>query len=177
MGVHREPDDPARGHVQDRVEEQLALVSGQFRAVAVPLLIHRARREITPDQVRRAPPSLALSSGVLAALLRSGHQMLLTHDRRDRVLTDPPPGLTQIVGDPRRTVLTVAGGEDLSDRRGQLRTPRMPRRPITVAPLVEPHRADPERPAGRGMRDLVFDPLGCDEPRHSYRLIASSTQR
>src|SRR5262249_34031051 len=143
--------------------------------VAVPLPIHCAGREITPDQVWCPPPSLALSGGVLAPLLRPGHQVLLTHDLCDGVLADPPAGLAQVVGDPRRSVLAVVSGEQLPDRRGQLRTPRMPRRAIPVAPLVEPRRAHPQRPARRGMRDLVFDPLSCDEPRHGYRLIASST--
>jgi hypothetical protein len=158
VGVHREPDQAPRAHVQDRVEEQLALVGDDLGPVAVPLLIHRAGREITPDQVRRAPPCLALSGGVLAQLLRPGHQVLLTHDRSDGLLTDPPARLAQIVGDPRRAVLAVPGGEDLPDRRAQLRTPRMPRRGIPVAPLVEPRRLTPSA------RQAVACGIPCSTP-------------
>ncbi len=50
-------------------------------------------------------------------------------------------------------------------------------RGITVAPRVEPGRADPSaRQAGR-MRDSGLVPLGGDEGRHGYRAIASVTQR
>src|SRR4051794_1329928 len=53
----------------------------------------------------------------------------------------------------------------------------MPRRRIAVPPLVEPRRADPQRPTRGGVRDLVLLPLGDDELGHRYRPIASSTQR
>src|SRR4029453_5348401 len=146
-------------------------------AVPVPLLIQPAGREIPADQIRRPPPALALPGRRLAPALGTRDQAMLAHDRCDGVLPHPPPRIAQIVGDPRRTELAVVRSEQLPDRDRQLLAPGSPRRRVTVAPLVEPGLGHAQRPAGRGMRNPVLDPLGCDEPRHGYRLIASSTQR
>src|ERR1044072_7256537 len=45
------------------------------------------------------PPSLAGAGPAAASTLAAGHQPLLGHDLRDRVLTDPPTRLPQIRGD------------------------------------------------------------------------------
>src|SRR4029453_12966201 len=103
--------------------------------------------------------------------------MLLAHDRRDGVLADPPPPLAQLGRDPWCPVAAAVRGVDLRDRRGQLFPPGPPRRRVTVTPLVEPGRADPQRATRGGVRDAVLALLGGDEPGHRYRPIASSTQR
>ena len=69
----------------------------------------------------------------------------------------------------------AANNRRIADR--QLLAAGLLRRGVPVAPLVEPRRADPQRPARHRVRDLVLDPLGRDEPGHRYRPIASSTQR
>src|SRR4051794_18863537 len=68
-------------------------------------------------------------------------------------------------------------GEQPADRDLQLLPPRVLRRPVAVAPFVEPRRADRQRPARGRLRDLMVGPLGGDEPSHGYRPIASFTQR
>src|SRR6476659_5105264 len=135
--VEGEPDDSPRTHVQDRVEEQLALISDDLSPVAIPLLIQRAGREITPNQVRRPPATVALAGGVPAPPLGPRDQALLAHDRSDGLLAHHPAGLAQIVGDPRRAELAVVRREQLLDRFAQLSTARMPRRGVPIAPLVE----------------------------------------
>src|SRR4051812_21394257 len=68
-------------------------------------------------------------------------------------------------------------GEQPADRDLQLLPPRVLRRPVAIAPFVEPRRADRQRPARGRMRDLMLGPLGGDELGHGYRPIASFTQR
>jgi len=96
-----EPHDPPRSHVQHRGQVQLALVGDDLGAVAVPLLVHRAGREVAADQVRGPPPTPARAGGTPTLLAHPGHQMLLTHDLRDGLLADPPARLAQVIGDPR----------------------------------------------------------------------------
>lgn len=105
-----EPDDPPRAHVQYRVQEQLPLVGGNLGAVAVPLAIHLVGGEVPADQVRCPPSAPALAGGLPAPLLDPGDQVLFAHDLRDGVLADPPAGLVQIGGDPRRPVPAVMLG-------------------------------------------------------------------
>src|SRR6478735_10654631 len=74
--IEGEPDDSPRTHVQDRVEEQLALISGDLSPIAIPFLIQLAGREIAPNQVRRPPPALALPGGAPAPPLGPRDQAL-----------------------------------------------------------------------------------------------------
>jgi hypothetical protein len=57
------------------------------------------------------------------------------HQLRDRVLTDPPPGLPQIRGDPRRPIRAAMRGEDLPDLHRQLPAPATPARSIAERQL------------------------------------------
>jgi hypothetical protein len=95
-----EPQHPAGGHVQDRDQVQSAFTGDDLGAVAEPLAVELAGGEVAFDQVRCPPPALA-RPGRAPALLRPprGHAQL-AHQPGDGVLTDPPPGITQIRGDP-----------------------------------------------------------------------------
>src|SRR6185369_15005521 len=169
-------DHPPRGHVQHAVQEQLALVGDDLGGVAIPLAVDLRGGEPAPDQVRGPPPACA-RAGAAAAPLAAGDQPLLGHDLRDRVLADPPPGLVQVGGDPRGAVAATVRGEQPRDLSRELGAPRPPPGGVPGATLVEPCRADTQRPARGGMRNLVLGPLDGDEPGHRYRPIASLTQR
>ena len=64
----REAEDPARAHVQDRGEVELALLRGDLGMVAVPLDVDLLRREVPPDQVRGALASCRPLPGRVVAL-------------------------------------------------------------------------------------------------------------
>ncbi len=87
-------------------------------------------------------------------------------------LTRQPPSRDR--GNPRRPVgARCAANSCLIAPRAARAAP--PQRGVAVHPLGDRPVTRPV-PAGRGVRDLVLDPLGCDDG-HGYRLIASSTQR
>jgi hypothetical protein len=52
MGAEREPDDPARAHVQHRIEVELALGCLDLSAVAVPAAVDPVRAELALALVR-----------------------------------------------------------------------------------------------------------------------------
>ena len=52
--AERVPQDPARAHVKDGIEVQLAFPGGDLGAVPVPLAVDPGGREVPPDQVRCA---------------------------------------------------------------------------------------------------------------------------
>src|SRR5205814_8758714 len=101
----------------------------------------------------------------------------LAPQARDGVLADLPPGLAQIRGDPRRTVLAAVQREQAAHLGFELLPPPRPRPWPGVLPPVEPGLGHAQRPAGHRVRDLVIVPLSCDQCGHRYRPIASFTQR
>jgi hypothetical protein len=54
MLAQGEPEHPARGHVQDRGQVQLALAGSDLGAVAKPLAVELGRAEVAFHQVRRS---------------------------------------------------------------------------------------------------------------------------
>jgi hypothetical protein len=78
------------------------------------------------------------ASGGAAASVPPGGQALLAHQRRHRVLADPPAGVAQRGGDPRRPVPALARSEQPPDLGFQPLPPRSPRRQPAVPPLVKP---------------------------------------
>ena len=154
-----EPDDAPGPHVQHAVEEQLALISDDFSAVAVPLVVEPIGAEITLDQVLGSPPAATLAGGLPAVSAATRDQPQLGHQLRHRVLTDPPALLAQVVGDPRRPVGPVMFGEQTPDRDLQLLTPGMLGRRVAVAPLVEPRLGDSQSSTRGRMRDAVLGPF------------------
>src|SRR5664279_1009963 len=120
-----EPDDPTRGHVQDAIEIELALVGGHLGAVAVPPAVEPVGAELAADQIRCPPPSPALTGALLATLLASSCEPELAHHRRDGVLADHPALLTQVGGDPWGPVGAAMLGEQEPDPRRQLGLPGM----------------------------------------------------
>ena len=148
-----EPDDAPGAHVQDRVEVELALVGGYLGAVAVPLAVDLLSAELAADQVRCPPPSPALPGRAAAPPSRPCAQPQLTHDRRDRVDTDPPPLITQVRGDPRRPVQS-APAETMRSRPSRVPTATAQTQPVwpvswaSSAPVPGSHtRTVPSAPA------------------------------
>ena len=122
-----EPDDPARGHVQDAVKVELALIGGHFGAIAVPPAVELSDGELAADQVRCPPPSPPLPGGLLAAPLAPGGQPELPHHLGDGVLTDSPTLIAQVRSDSRSTIGPAMLGEQEPDPRLELSPPRVPR--------------------------------------------------
>src|SRR4051794_27648036 len=172
-----EADDPPRAHVQNAVQDELALVGVDLGGRRIIKKKNLLGGEVAADQVRRPPPAPAPAGGLLAPPRRPNDEALLAHQRGDGVLADPLPGLAQVGGDPRGAVAAVMLGEQPGDLGGQADPPGMPRRGIAVPPLVEPRGANLQCPARGRIRDAVLLPLGGDEGGHRYRPIASSTQR
>jgi hypothetical protein len=71
---------------------QLALIGADLGAVAEPFAVDPRRGEVALDQVRHPPAALPRPGRRPAPLLPPGRQVLLAHQRRDRVLAHPPPG-------------------------------------------------------------------------------------
>src|SRR5690242_9364172 len=93
MLAEREAKDPPGGHIQYRGQVELALPGGNLGAIPIPLAVDLAGGEVAADQVRCPPPALARPGGALAVLLPPRRQLLLAHQRGDRVLADPPARL------------------------------------------------------------------------------------
>jgi hypothetical protein len=124
----RESEHPARAHVQDRGEVELALAGGDLGPVAVPFLVDIRRREVALDQVGRAPAPLAGPRRRPAPPPAPGCQVLLAHHLGDGVLAHPPPGIPQVGGDPRRAVRARVQPEQAGRLGGQPAAPLCARR-------------------------------------------------
>ena len=70
-------------------------------AIAIPRAVDLLSGELAADQVRCQPPTPTGPSGLFMPALAAGLQAELTHDRRNGVLTDPPPLIAQVRGGPR----------------------------------------------------------------------------
>ena len=81
MLTQREANHPPGGHVQDRREVELPLIRRDLRAVAVPLGVDLAGREVPLDQVWCPPPAFRRPGGALALLLPPRRQMQFAHQR------------------------------------------------------------------------------------------------
>src|SRR5215470_6166337 len=71
------PQHSAGGHVQHRVEVELALIGSGFGPIAIPLAVELACGEVPFDQVRRPPPAFPGPGGGFALLLSPRYQALL----------------------------------------------------------------------------------------------------
>jgi hypothetical protein len=123
------------------------------------------------------PAALARPRGAPAPALRPGSCAQLAHQLRDGVLADPPAGVLQVRGDPRRPVLALMQREQAPDLGPEPLPASRPRRQRPASPLVKPGLRHSQRPAGYRVRDAMLRPLGGDERGHGYRPIASDTQR
>jgi hypothetical protein len=94
---------------------QLALISRDLGAVAVPLAVDLRGAEVALDQVRGPPPALPWPGRGPALPRPPGRQALLAHQRSDGVLADPPPGIAQVSGDPRGAVPAMMQPEQPRD--------------------------------------------------------------
>jgi hypothetical protein len=101
MLTEGEPDAPPGMQVQHRREVENPFTGGDLGQIAAPPHVRPLRlAEVPTERVGRlARRSVPLGGGP-AGVFRPGHQMLLGHHRRDGVLTDPPPQIPQVRGDP-----------------------------------------------------------------------------
>jgi hypothetical protein len=133
-----EAEHPPGGHVQDRVQVELALIGGYLGAIAIPLAVDLGGGEVPLNQVWCPPPALARPGGAFALGFLPRRQVLLAHQRRDGVLAHPPPFFPQVSGDPRRPVPALMQPEQARDLSFEpLPAPRA-RRLAAVFVLAEP---------------------------------------
>ena len=128
MLTEGEPDAPPGMQVQHRREVENPFTGGDLGQIAAPPHVRPLRlAEVPTERVGRlAGRSVPLGGGP-AGVFRPGHQVLLGHRRGDGVLTDPPPQIPQVRGDPGRAVTAVMLGEQGGDGSGELGPPPVPR--------------------------------------------------
>ena len=181
----RRPEEAPGVQVDHGGQVQLPRRGGDLGDIAHPLRVRPGRGEVPAQQVRERALRLVLPRQPAAASDLAGHQTLATHRLCDRLLTDPPPGLAQ--------VLVQAGGPmpalSLPERNRHRLVQGLPapvpggEQPRGGAhpggpgdPLVEPRRRYPEQGTRPRVWHPVAGPLVSDEACHAH-FVASFTHR